>query len=83
MSSNSSWAANPCARPFRIERTQYKKNGLVRYKVRAFSGVVWRKANGDIEQVRCSHAHTKASSALKCAESVANRMNHQEREAQQ
>ena len=72
------WAASEKAREFRDKRLQFRDKGpkhLMEFQVRAFRGVVWRKADGKVEQQHCEHAHSKRTSAAKCAEGMAKRMN--------
>jgi hypothetical protein len=71
------WQASPKVREFRAQRTSLRKNTPrpVTQRVRSFSGIVWRKVDSQVEQGRCPHAHSKPSSATKCAEALAKRLN--------
>jgi hypothetical protein len=77
------WQANPRARERRVERTQFRQTypHLRTLRVRVMQGEVWRMTANGRESLVCKHQHQTTSSALRCAEMTAGRMNKAERKA--
>ena len=75
------WQANPRVQQVQVKRLQLRRaerGGLVALRVRVFRSTVFRMTEAGREEARCEHQHSTQSSALKCAQSTAKRMNRNE-----
>lgn len=71
------WVAGG-AEQFSAERSQWRRperGGYVRYRVRAYRGVIRRRVGRSVETDRCPHEHAKQAAARACAERAARRLN--------